>query len=1247
MSITTNLDAAEVTSWLTRVTQTIDRSLREPVRSAAANALQSGLDGTRAAFPILIQLALLDDCLRVAHQAIEADGRIDPEELARISDLVRVAAGKYFAALPHYETFADGAHAVADIERFVRTHRQDAGPFGFRSLHEWSGLNLVRQVEKHTRNASPLRDHERMLARIMDEVFAGRTTEVERKARRDLRALFERQTVLGLDPRAIAFCRPDGPEVFASVAHGSQIHTRDPFDVESIHAEVREVFHRQVVRASTPEHVQRGHGRTLLVLGESGAGKTHLLRALRTQVHSSRVGYVGYMQMTAEVGDYSRYVLRSLIDSMERPYDPPALHESALMYLSDGLAEGRVAIPPDELERLRTAELTEAELDSTIGKIIDRIVRTEGLESLESDLLHALLLLQRRDPALQRRVIKYLRCEALTGHDRKLLGGLPAREQPEDPLRTIKQLAAIMYELHMAAMVIVVDQIEETIPDGQTVTRLQQAFDSLRAIADAVPSAVVVISCLDDVYSAVRPKLSRSLVDRLESDPGTVRLTAQRQLDEIEQMLIRRLEHLYSELDVAWRDDDPLYPFTPAQLESVSKFRARDVLAKFRDYHNACIQAGSLVGQPDAAPTPTVSNVAIAVPTVLPEIPAAPVPAARPDLDRLWNDLRSASRELPDDDGGMLVLVDQALRAAAHEAGLSITTRLDRAAGRLHIEGSTLGKRVIALCNKAPQGGHLGKQLEAMKKLAADGATPLALRNGDFQFGAKTTIAQQIGAFVQAGGRTVSLEEGELRAAAALEALVGSNAPGLDVWRNSAQPIAQLAFARTVLDLDAAPVRAKPALEPPPPAAPPAPAPPSAAAPASRISAPIAAFDPATVRLGASISLRAEPQFLALEQVKSHVTFIGGTGSGKTTAALNVIEQLLERGVSALLVDRKGDLARYASDAWWSDPSHPDHARKAALRERIDIDLYTPGNSSGRPLRLPLIPSLVDANVQERTQLAQFAANGLAAMMGYGNSSNHRAKLSVLQCAIQLHTGERDATLEVLLDTINRPDPELLQSVASLQRHFATLSEDLQSLLIQRGPLLTGDGEQLDVATLLPPPGSRPKLSIINTAALTEVPVLQFWVSRLLIELARLARKRPTKTLQSVAFFDEADTYVPAVGAPATKEPMFDLLRRARSGGLGILLATQNPGDFDYKARDNIATWLVGRVAQDRAIEKMRNLIGQYPNVGPRLATQPTGHFFVLTTGRATEVRSDRSLMNTEQLSDTEVADLAKTRRAI
>jgi hypothetical protein len=162
---------------------------------------------------------------------------------------------------------------------------------------------------------------------------------------------------------------------------------------------------------------------------------------------------------------------------------------------------------------------------------------------------------------------------------------------------------------------------------------------------------------------------------------------------------------------------------------------------------------------------------------------------------------------------------------------------------------------------------------------------------------------------------------------------------------------------------------------------------------------------------------------------------------------------------------------------------------------------------------------------------------------------------------------------------------------------------------------------------------------------MTEVSVRHVVVSRLLVEAGPMVLRNRQPELRTVAFFDEADMYIPAVSSPPTKEPMFELLRRARSGGLGVMLATQNPGDLDYKARDNIATWLVGKVAQDRAIDKMKNLLGSYPNVATRLATQTTGSFFLINSGLvppARELRADSSLMTTEQLQEHEIAELAR-----
>ena len=1222
MTQLSTLDRTELTAWLTRVTQTIDRSLRDTVRAEALALLRAGTGGATASVPVLAQLALLDDCLRVAHMAIELDGEIEPDEIARVTDLVQVAAPKYFAVLPRYESFDEGATTAEEAERFLVLHKSDEGAFGYACADPWRGLALVRHVERHTHNAAPLRDLERMLVRIMDDVFAGRASQLERDARRRLRDMFEPPPAAGADPRDVAFCRADGPEVFSSVAHGSQIHERDPFDVESIHADAREVFHRQIVRATTPEQHQYGHGRTLLVLGDSGSGKTHLLRALRQQVHAQRLGYVGYLQMTSEVGDYARYVLRNLIDSLERPYDAPELAESGLLYLSDGLAEGCGSIAATELERLRNAELAGDELDDLIGGLIDRILRTDGLSRVEPDLVHALLLLQRRDPAMQRRVIRFLRCEPLSSYEQRMLGGLASRDQPEDPMRTIQQLGAVAYELQLASLVLLVDQVEDTVPDGKTVTRLQQAIDVLRGIADAVPSIVVVMACLDDVYTAVRGQLSRPLIDRLERDPPSVRLGSERQRSEVEAMLVRRLDHLYASFDVAVQDENPIYPFTPAQLDAVTTFRARDAIAKFREFHEACIASGAIVGAGGG------------------DKPAGQPGLAMTELDRAWNDALTATAGLPDDDAGVLALVAEAIRGAADELGVELAMR---SAGpkQLVVEGKAIARRVLEICNSGAQGGHLGNQLDNLRALIATGVVPIALRNSDFQFKAKTKISRQVGEFLQAGGRAVVLEERQLRAVHAARAVADTYPDTFETWRRANRPITHLAFVRAILDLDQVP--RGPSILPtlPMPQLERRPAPPTA--PPRSSSQPIA-FDPTRIRLGDTSTMRKETVLLPLDRITTHVAVLGSTGSGKTTAALGIVEQLLERDVPVLLVDRKGDLARYASEAWWSDPAAGDRDRRAGLRARIDVDLFTPGNPHGRPLRLPVIPMLADATTAERDQLAKFAAAGLAAMMGYGTGTIHRHKQSVLQCAIQLHAEEREVTIDLLRDTINRPDPELLTRVGPLQRFFAPLSEDLQTLEIQRGALLTGDGEPLDAAALLPAAGERPRLSIINTAALTEIPVLQFWISRLLVELGRLARKRPTKALQAAVFFDEADAYIPATANPPTKEPMFELLRRARSGGVGILLATQNPGDLDYKARDLIGTWLVGKVAQDRAIEKMRNLLASYPDVGPRLATQPTGHFFVLGDG-VREIKSDRAMMTTEQLADDEIAELARAGR--
>ena len=89
----------------------------------------------------------------------------------------------------------------------------------------------------------------------------------------------------------------------------------------------------------THAHADDGHvGRIMLLQGQPGSGKTHLMRAFRTQVHRQGLAVFGYMQMTSSSRRYDRYVLQKLVESLEQPHDADEGPASTLQWLSDALA---------------------------------------------------------------------------------------------------------------------------------------------------------------------------------------------------------------------------------------------------------------------------------------------------------------------------------------------------------------------------------------------------------------------------------------------------------------------------------------------------------------------------------------------------------------------------------------------------------------------------------------------------------------------------------------------------------------------------------------------------------------------------------------------------------------------------------------------------------------------------------------------------------------------------------------------
>lgn len=745
---------------------------------------------------------------------------------------------------------------------------------------------------------------------------------------------------------------------------------------------------------------------------------------------------------------------------------------------------------------------------------------------------------------------------------------------------------------------------------------------------------------------------------------------------------------------------DPLFPMPQAFIEGLAMLRTRDVLDECRELRDRCREAGALVVEPlRGSPSPRQAHAEKEAAGALKE--------AKTKLEQAWNDaLAEHKDEVPEEDAELAEIFGWAIQASADELesgyrfevkveGDSILVRTRPGAGAKGEPGEEI---LVVLCNKGPQGGGLNGQLERAVE-RAKGRILALLRCCEFPNDKKkTAVAQNLANILKKGGRKAVVEDSDWRTITAFRKFRKSHEPWphFIAWLKEENHLSRLLPLIQVLDLDRLnrpfsdgdPGANSPPAPPAKPAAPapPAPTPPTAAPlregaaePTPRSPGSPGREDPPTMKtgdvrpsapskpasdsagpvvIGTTGELISQPVALDLETLSAHAAFLGSTGSGKTTLALTLVEQLLLRGIPAILVDRKGDLCIYGREAAWEQgPMDPGLAeRRRALRERLDVALFTPGHPEGRQLSISLVPhGLSTLKDFDREQAAGYAAHALGDALGYKHTRKDKSLRAILVQAFQiLARFEPDKLdLEALIGFIANEDPALVVALGRLDtKLFKILVQDLETLKLSSTDILSPTSEKLDADLLLglgahARPG-RTRLSIISTKFLGDNARILFWVSQLLLSLTRWVARAPSPRLQAVVLFDEADVYLPAQAQPATKAPMENLLRRARSGGLGLLLATQSPGDLDYKCRDNIRSWFVGRVTQSVALDKMKPLLSDTRvNIAARIPAQSTGEFHLLQDGKSTGFRAMRASLQPVQVAEDEILALAARRRGV
>ena len=362
----------------------------------------------------------------------------------------------------------------------------------------------------------------------------------------------------------------------------------------------------------------------------------------------------------------------------------------------------------------------------------------------------------------------------------------------------------------------------------------------------------------------------------------------------------------------------------------------------------------------------------------------------------------------------------------------------------------------------------------------------------------------------------------------------------------------------------------------------------------------------------------------------THGVCMGMTGSGKTGLCVSILEEAAIDNVPIIIVDPKGDLTNLLltfpnlSKEEFLPWVSPDEASKKGISteefaaqqaemwknglaewgqnpERIKMFmdsaervLYTPGSSAAKPISI-LKSFDRPKQLEDEELLAERVSTLVSGLLGLLSieadpltSTEHIFLSNVIQAQWQAGNNVTIAELIALIQDpgINKIGAFDLEAYYPKKERFK-LATKINNLLASPQFSVWTKGENIDIDNLLYTETGKPRISIISIAHLSDQERM-FFVTLLLNELVSWMRGQSgTASLRCLFYMDEIFGYLPPVANPPSKKPFLTLLKQARAFGVGLLLATQNPGDLDYKALSNVGTWFIGRLQTERDKEKV------------------------------------------------------------
>ena len=343
---------------------------------------------------------------------------------------------------------------------------------------------------------------------------------------------------------------------------------------------------------------------------------------------------------------------------------------------------------------------------------------------------------------------------------------------------------------------------------------------------------------------------------------------------------------------------------------------------------------------------------------------------------------------------------------------------------------------------------------------------------------------------------------------------------------------------------------------------------------------------------------------IGLKTLQRHFACFGSSGSGKTVAGKVMIEELARNGVPVIAFDPQGDIASLCllEETDTIKDKGTDLSIRKSFNDNVEVVIWSPGSSKGLPICMnPLqFEGVSSLSAEDQTRTLSSVAKNIASLIGYDLDADDGKSAEAVMAVIFEYSVKKHVKLDnfngliSILQDMPESVSEVVSAVASsgfirgLIKKLSLLTLGSRKLIFQ-----TGVPASIDVLLGLDEPNGKTRVSIIYLNTLSTAEEKEFFIAGITQMLYRWMLKNPPRAgfegLQCALFIDEIAPYIPPVRKPACKESLELLFRQGRKYGVSCLIATQSPGDIDYKAIGQFSTFILGTLNTRQDIDKVKN----------------------------------------------------------